>query len=454
MYDDWKELRRFVQVESSKPLIGRSKNLDSVALLAERKEKQLLKFLPNGFLKEDTNMVSQLGHHLRAGEAIINFDHYQRMSSTVVGLWYGAFILRYDQQQPLFINVCSEEKLNELINYKAANKIDDNPQAFYPSNDVADRPKVPGDEIFRSVWKPVQPYLKGITTVYIVSDGVLHKIAFHALPDSKGGYVCDHINIRYLYHCNDICEDNFRVNKKPAGIQLWGGLRYDTTETVNKAKQETTNNWNYLKGTAAEVQAIKKLCNSAKISCELYAGRSGTEAAFRKNYGNALDIVHIATHGQFDADYYKRKPEFSVYSNLRFTLTRDPMKQVALIMAGRNNILDAPADSDALLNANEVTQLRSREKQLVVLSACETGIGDIISTEGVYGMVRAFKMAGAQRMLISLWKIPDQQTKEMMEAFYRLLLNGKPIYLAFREAQQYMRKRYPPFFWGGFVLVE
>jgi CHAT domain-containing protein len=104
------------------------------------------------------------------------------------------------------------------------------------------------------------------------------------------------------------------------------------------------------------------------------------------------------------------------------------------------------------LTAEDVTAMDLSSTQLVVLSACETGLGDILVGEGVFGLRRAFVLAGAQTPVMSLWKVPDKQTKDLMIAFYTHLLAGKPKAQALREAQLIMKEQYPdPYYWGAFI---
>ncbi|MBL7808071.1 MAG: CHAT domain-containing protein [Saprospiraceae bacterium] len=112
---------------------------------------------------------------------------------------------------------------------------------------------------------------------------------------------------------------------------------------------------------------------------------------------------------------------------------------------------------DGILTAYEISQMNLSNTELVVLSACETGLGDIQGNEGVYGLQRAFKIAGAKYLIMSLWKVSDQSSREMMTEFYQCWLGeGLAIPEAFRKAQGNMKRKYPdaPYHWAGFVLVE
>ena len=126
-------------------------------------------------------------------------------------------------------------------------------------------------------------------------------------------------------------------------------------------------------------------------------------------------------------------------------------------LAHANDVWQRPAlkeGEDGVLTANEVSTLNLKNTDLVVLSACETGLGDILGSEGVYGLQRAFKMAGAKYTIMSLWKVPDAETAEFMKLFYKNLTKMKDIPAAFEKARKTMREKHDPYYWAAFVLVE
>jgi len=128
-----------------------------------------------------------------------------------------------------------------------------------------------------------------------------------------------------------------------------------------------------------------------------------------------------------------------------------------IVLANANDVWhrDPLAEGeDGILTAAEVALLDLRNTKLVVLSACETGLGDIKGSEGVYGLQRAFKMAGVKHIIMSLWKVPDKETAEFMTLFYKNLIKLKDIPVAFQNTQKVMRVKYDPYYWGAFVLIE
>ena len=141
-----------------------------------------------------------------------------------------------------------------------------------------------------------------------------------------------------------------------------------------------------------------------------------------------------------------------------YSLAVDPLIRSGLILAGGNYAWSGktPIDGveDGIATAYEISQLNLSNTELVVLSACETALGDVKGSEGVFGLQRAFKMAGVKKMIVSLWQVPDKETAELMTSFYNYWLKGRSIGEAFAQAQSDMRKKYSPFYWAAFVLVE
>ena len=139
-------------------------------------------------------------------------------------------------------------------------------------------------------------------------------------------------------------------------------------------------------------------------------------------------------------------------------MSADPLLRNGIILAGANYAWSGKKPingiDDGIVTAYEISQLNLSKTELVILSACETALGDVKGSEGVFGLQRAFKMAGAKKMIVSLWQVPDKETAELMTSFYSYWIKGKNITDAFAQAQADMRKKYSPFYWAAFVLIE
>jgi CHAT domain-containing protein len=263
-------------------------------------------------------------------------------------------------------------------------------------------------------------------------------------------------------------------SNKLQNITLFGNPTFtmDSTAIVKTNKTTTFNttvytppnrnarggSWNELPGTAAEVKKINDLFIANKSSTKIFIGKNASEENLKALSGNSPQVLHIATHGFFlpDPEKKKRENDFSQADNT-YSLANDPLLRSGLILAGGNYAWNnTPIDGveDGILTAYEIAQLDLSNTELVVLSACETALGDVKGSEGVFGLQRAFKMAGVKKMIVSLWQVPDKETAELMTAFYSYWLGGKSIEDAFATAQADMKKKYPPFYWAAFVLVE
>ena len=228
------------------------------------------------------------------------------------------------------------------------------------------------------------------------------------------------------------------------------------SSTISRGNSEA---WRTLPGTAEEVKLVDSLFEKNKIPSVVYTQQQATEEKFKSLSGASPTFIHLATHGFFLPDPEKKKREgVSADSRNSFTLANDPLLRSGIILAGANRVWSglAPVEGreDGVVTAYEISQLDLSTTNLVVLSACETALGDVRGNDGVFGLQRAFKLAGVKNMILSLWSVPDKETAELMCAFYKYYLQGRPIKMAFALAQHDMRVRYKPYFWAAFVLIE
>ena len=195
-----------------------------------------------------------------------------------------------------------------------------------------------------------------------------------------------------------------------------------------------------------EVQSIDSLLNLYGHNAQLFTNSEASEESFKMLSGQNSSIIHIATHGMFD----DKKDQYA-----------DPMRCSYLLLAGANNsFLDPEKNNkivgqDGILTASEISALDLRGTDLVILSACNTAQGEVTS-DGVFGLQRAFKQAGAQTIIMTLWSIYDQSTSEFMQSFYKYLLDGKTKREAFNETIKKQRKKYPNDYthWAGFIMLD
>jgi CHAT domain-containing protein len=274
-----------------------------------------------------------------------------------------------------------------------------------------------------------------------------------------------------------------QVDLRAKDAVLMGGITYEAEEasatetetaelamrTLSRGWAETASRggiWRPLTSAGKEVENISSTLEKAGFQTLQYIGTSATEEQFKKigTEEPSPRILHIATHGFFYPDPEKapsRRMGLEENETV-FKWSDNPMVRSGLILAGGNYAWQhgKPAregKEDGILTAYEISQMNLNNTELVVLSACETGLGDINGNEGVYGLQRAFKIAGAKYLIMSLWQVDDEETQEFMKLFYTHWLDKKmDIPVAFRQAQQEMRRlvRGKPYYWAGFVLIE
>ena len=265
-------------------------------------------------------------------------------------------------------------------------------------------------------------------------------------------------------------------------VVVYGGIKYDTPldslavdSYVPYQKEENTDiralfdkraavqGIQYLPGTLNEANKISSLLNGSKKALyrtEVFTGNKGTESSFKNLSGKAKRIIHIATHG-----FYIEDNNSSPYSEETAISTKIGMEDMAMLRSG---LLFAGSDfawrgddlpdniEDGILTAQEISSVDLSGLDLVVLSACETALGHI-NSEGVFGLQRAFKKAGAQSILMSLWKVDDKATEILMTEFYAQLMEGKSKSSSLEAAKQKLRnipEYSDPVYWAAFVLLD
>jgi CHAT domain-containing protein len=209
-----------------------------------------------------------------------------------------------------------------------------------------------------------------------------------------------------------------------------------------------------LPGTKTEVDDISSILDNGGFNVQQVMEDQATETAV-KNV-NQPGIVHIATHGYFQKDVGDYPSVFGVQAE---NAQNNPLLRSGLLLADMGKVLysdqvDISSDDNGILTAYEVLNLDLEGTDLVVLSACETGLGEIKSGEGVYGLQRAFQVAGTDAIIMSLWKVSDDATQKLMSNFYRNWVGSKDKQTAFRDAQLQLMEEYKePYYWGAFVMI-
>ena len=401
---------------------------------------------------------------LKANEVAVEFVHFKlkdmkefEWTDTIM---YCALVVAKNSNHPEMIPLFREKQLEEIIGKSGSNN-------YNYINSVYGKNTEVNTELYNLIWKPMAESLKGAGKVFISPTGLLHKISFSAIAKEQNIYLCDVYDIEVKSSTGKITENrsaSFGGDFKQATATLFGGITYDTDSTES-------NIWTYLEGTKTETEKIEKILEKKLGKLNYFSNTTATEEEFKKMASNST-ILHIATHGFFypdPAEIQKEIAENVEYGEVSFrggsrgfgvnsfVKNRNPLMRSGLVFYGANDVWSKQnegSNDDGVLTAQEVANIDMRKTDLVVMSACETGLGDIKGSEGVYGLQRAFKMAGVDFIIMSLWQVPDKETEEFMTLFYKKLLKQKDIKQAFVTTQTKMRKKYDPYFWAAFVLIE
>jgi CHAT domain-containing protein len=399
---------------------------------------------------------------LQADEASIEFAsfHFTDGKRITDSIYYVALVLRKDKPLPSTVFLFNEKLLQNLLTATGNKTTNDAVKRLYESRGVGVNSNLAIDKsIYDLVWKPLEKELTGITTIYFAPAGILHRIAFAALPVNKNEVLSDRFRLVQLAGTASVVEQKPCFIASSDSLQLYGGIKYDADSTANKS-----GSFNYLPGTKSEIETIEKLATTRQNHVVALSGIKATEESFKALDGKASpSVIHIATHGFFFPDP-KEEQKNNVQGSLEtnggvFRRSDNPLFRSGLLFTGANIAWQGrPIEGieDGILTAYEVSNMYLPNTKLVVLSACETALGNIQASEGVYGLQRAFKIAGVQNLVMSLWKVPDAETAEFMQAFYKNLFAGQSVSNAFYRAQTTLKNKYrsDPYKWAAWVLVR
>jgi CHAT domain-containing protein/Tfp pilus assembly protein PilF len=364
---------------------------------------------------------------------------------------YAAYVLRRDRE-PAAINLGAARDIDKLVgDFRAA-----------LSGPARTGYKEAGQELFSKLVAPLQSSFSGVDRLLLSPDGALNLVPFAALTDEHGEYLAQRFEVTYLTSGRDLlrlaapapARGRPVVMADPAYDQRASGPPLDISFFRSSDLDRSGLMFTPLAGTADEAKALQGLL---KLEAQdVLTGANATEEKLKELHGPR--ILHVATHGFFLSDQQMtaaalRPVSFGAETPL--PVGENPLLRSGLALTGANARRSGASD-DGILTAAEAAQLDLRGTELVVLSACETGLGQVQQGEGVYGLRRALVLAGAQAQLVSLWKVADAQTQALMVDYYQHLLNGDGRAAALREAQKAMIANpatQHPYYWAAFVPI-
>ena len=441
IYNDLKNLRLQINKLYEMPVAERPLDADSLERAAQGMERQLVQ-RSKIYGDYTANLVidwEQVRQRLSDGEMAVEFVSFPLRNDSVM---YAAYCLRKDMPSPKMVPLFEEKQLKDID------------KGLFLSSDA----------LYNLVWKPLEGEMESVSTVYFAPAGELYNIPVENLPIDGNTYNSDIRDYRRLSSTRQLAlrRDDVEV----ARAAVYGGLKYDT-DTVTlandsrKYRAAEPAQWpsravadslnlrsgvSELPATKIEAEKIDKALETARIDTRLYTDTIGTEASFKALSGSGVNALHIATHG-----FYWTEREAAQLDGLAFLGTDMPaavkedkaLTRSGLLLAGANTALKGlplpDGVEDGVLTAKEIAGMDLRDLDLVALSACQTGLGEITG-DGVFGLQRGFKKAGAGALLMSLWKVDDTATQLLMTQFYKNLLAGMGKYEALAAAQKYLRE--------------
>lgn len=444
-----------------------SSKIDSLQQSADRLEKELTRkssVFASQFIRKRLNWkdVQQKLQPDEAAVEVIRFKNYSPANG-------GSF---KDEIQYAFL-VVSQKTQNQpdLILMDKGNEIENKFLNFYRNNI---RFTLEDSRSYSNFFESLAGYLvkNQVKKIYFSPDGVYNQININTVrnPTTKK-FLLDEFQVTLVTNSRELIEKKTLKSNSQSSI-LIGFPKFNLNTTAASVSENTTRSITrggnltrglrggllrhmrgeggiaVLPGTQIEINQISKLSPDPEIFMEDLAAEGLIKQVISPM------ILHVATHG-----YFLEDDENTMSVEGKNTYVPSPLLKSGLLLAGSENFLKegTPANEegdDGILTAYEAMNLNLEDTELVVLSACETGLGVVKNGEGVYGLQRAFKMAGARSMIMSLWSVDDSATQELMSLFYAEKSKNKDPHAAFRLAQQKLKEKYPhPFYWGAFIMV-
>jgi len=435
MYTQWldqKELLARLYTLSKDELAEEKINLDSLEGETNSLEKKLSS-QSNAF-KEGysgaTITFSDLAKQLTADEAIVDIIEFKKFNAVFTKeVYYATLVLTQNSVQPiLLINKNGVELESFDIKVYRGNI----------KNIKAD------NDSYGKFWAEIDKTIAGKKTIYVSLDGVYNQISLNTLKDATGKYLIDSKNLVLVTNSRDVLQLKKGQQSVVIKTATLVGFPFYGEEGVIPT----------LPGTKKEIDNINPILKTNGYKTTVHEGKQASETNVKLAQ---TGVLHIATHGFFLANTSAIEDE-KVLGIETSKAKNNPLHRSGLLLANCEQVFDGTSDlsnkDNGILTAYETMNMSLDNTQLVILSACETGLGDIKAGEGVYGLQRAFQVSGAKAIVMSLWQVSDDATMELMTNFYKNYVVSGNKQDAFIKAQKQIKLKYKePFYWGAFVLI-
>ena len=422
---------------------------------------------------------------LPGGSVLVSFVRYQRARITTSapasrdaqsGPAYAAFVMRPGERDAAFVDLGSADRIDTAITTWRREAAVPPLLTAGAAADIERRYRAASVPVRRLIWDALASHVGAASRIFVVPDGLINLVNLAALPDGDGYLLERQPILHYLTTERDLLIPD-READAPSTLLAVGGPAFDervpmaTSRSVMRASDCTSLaqvRFEGLPGSLNEVSDISALWPRKKSSdVTLLSGAAATESAVKRAV-NGHRVVHLATHGFFlgsdctPAAGLRAVGGIARSSAVAAVTQENPLLLTGLALAGANNRGRVALDQDeGLLTADEIAGLDLQGTEWAVLSACDTGLGEIRAGEGVFGLRRAFQIAGARTVIMSLWSVEDQSAREWMRVLYEgRLRRNLDTAAAVREAGlSVLRARRAkgqsthPFYWAAFVAA-
>lgn len=409
-------------------------NLDSLENAANEKERYLSSqsdIFKQGYLNK-AHTYDDIKSSLEENEAVVDIVQVKVFNRAFTGeTEYYALVMKKEYNVP------------SLVKIGTSSELDDKYFKYY-RNSI--RLKTKDEYSYAKFWKPVSDKLGKIETLYLSNDGIFHQVSLTTLLDSDR-YIVDEFHPILVTNTADIVDLKSRNASTNFQKAVLVGYPDYGTESIAP-----------LPGTEREISSISNILSGQGFNSQIIGGSEATELNV-KNIDNP-DILHIATHGFFLEDQ-SIKSNGAVFGIDPQIATENPLLRSGLMFNGAGYTFEGLDHKDLSFNDNGVLtsyeglNMKLDNTKLIVLSACETGLGDIKAGEGVYGLQRSFLVAGVNTLIMSLWKVDDTSTQKLMTEFYKNFAATKNVEDSFLKAQKSLKAEFSdPYYWGAFVMIQ
>lgn len=433
---DVKEILAKLYTYSKDDLIEQGINLDSLEQATNKMERDLSSRSKEFSGKVDDKPIrfTDIANKLASNEASVELVHLYKFNGKFTDtVYYAALVATPKATQP------------KLVLLKNGKRLETRYLKYYRNTIKAKRKD---RYSYKQYWSKIDPLVAGKNTIYVSPDGVYNQINLNTLQKPDGKFLVDEKSFILLTNSKDLIA--LKARKRQTGKKsavLVGFPDYGGTGKIPA-----------LPGTKKEVTTIEGLLKTSGFSTEKLMEQKASEESVKTISEKKPRILHIATHGFFLKDEQLQGDKlFGIEIN---KAKEDPLLRSGLMLANSEKTMDNlnnkenQTQNNGILTAFEAMNMSLENTELVVLSACETGLGDVKAGEGVYGLQRAFQVAGADALIMSLWKVSDDATQKLMSLFYKnwLVMGNKAK--AFKKAQLQLKTQFKePFYWGAFVLI-